>query len=105
MRSARGDIEASDERWTDPKFDRGPWKAYVSNDHARNFLNCVKSRKECIAPAETGHRSITPGHLAFVSCDLGRPLRWDAKAEEVVGDAEAQARLMAMSHRKPWQLG
>jgi len=105
VRSARGNIEASDERWTEPKFDRGPWKAYVSGDHARNFLDCVKSRAECIAPAETGHRSVTPGHLGFVSHDLGRALRWDPKKEEIIGDAEAQAKLMAMSHRKPWTLG
>jgi predicted dehydrogenase len=105
VKVARGNIEASDERWVDPKFDRGPWKAYVSNDHARNFLDCIKSRKECITPAETGHRSITPGHLGYVSCDLGRAVRWDAKREEIIGDAEAQTKLMAMSHRKPWQLG
>jgi predicted dehydrogenase len=104
VKSSRGSIEASEERWTVPAFDRGEWKAYVSDDHARNFLDCVKSRKECIAPAETGHRSITPGHLAFVSSDLKRPLRWDAKREEIVDDPEAQKKLMAMSHRAPWEL-
>ena len=104
VRSSRGAIEASDERWTDPQFERGPWKAYVSNDHARNFLDCVKSRKACIAPPETGHRSITPGHLGYVSFDLGRALRWDARSEKVIADDEAQTRLMVMPHRKPWEL-
>ncbi len=105
VKSSRGNIDASDERWTMPDFDRGSWKAYVSDDHARNFLDCVKSRKECIAPAETGHRSITPGHLGYISNDLGRALKWDAKREEIIDDKEAQKKLMAMSHRKPWELG
>jgi predicted dehydrogenase len=105
VKVARGNIEASDDHWLEQKFDRGPWKAHVSSDHARNFLDCAKSRKACIAPAETGHRSVTPGHLGYVSYDLGRPLRWDAKKEEIIGDPEAQAKLIAMSHRKPWQLG
>ena len=55
-------------------------------------------------PGETGHRSITPGHLGYVSYDLSRAIRWDAKREEIIEDAEAQKKLMAMSHRKPWQL-
>ncbi len=104
VKAARGDLEASDGRWVEPEFNCGPWKAYRSDDHARNFLDCVKTRQQCIAPAETGHRSITPGHLGFVSYDLGRAIRWDAKREEIIGDAEAQAKLMAMSHRKPWAL-
>lgn len=100
----RGNIEASDERWASPKFERGPWKGYLSNNHFANFLDCVRSRKECIAPPETAHRSITPGHLSYVSDELGRALKWDAQKEEIVGDTEAQAKLMAMSHRAPWKV-
>jgi predicted dehydrogenase len=100
----RGKIKASDSRWLDPNFQRGEWKAYVSSGHVRNFLDCVRTRKEPVAPAETGHRSITPGHLGYVSQAVGRPLRWDAAREEIAGDAEAQSLLMAMPYRKPWQL-
>jgi predicted dehydrogenase len=98
----RGKIEASNDRWLDPQFARGPWKAYVSSGHVRNFLDCVRSRKECVAPAETGHRSVTPGHLGYISQAVGRALRWDAAREEIVGDAPAQSLLMAMPYREPW---
>ena len=101
----RGKIKASDQRWLAKDFNPGPWKAYVSSGHARNFLDCVKSRRECVAPAETGHRSITPGHLGYVSHALGRALRWDAAREEILGDAEAQSALMATPYRQPWALG
>ena len=74
----------------------------MSNDHKRNFLDCVRSRKACIAPAETGHRSVTPGHLGFVSHKLGRKLKWDPAKEVIVGDDEAQKLLMTVDYRKPW---
>ncbi len=100
----RGKSEASEPRWLDPAWDCGPWKAYASDDHTRNFLDGVRHRRECVAPAETGHRSITPGHLAYVSQALQRPLRWDPVNETVIGDAEAQQRLRAVQHRAPWAI-
>ncbi len=98
----RGALEASNPEWIAPEFDRGGTKAYESPDHHRNFLDCVKSRKPCVAPAETGHRSITPGHLGFVSNTLGRKLKWDAAKEQIVGDEEAQKLLMAVPYRDGW---
>jgi predicted dehydrogenase len=100
----RGKIRASNSNWHQAKFDRGSWKAYVSNGHAQNFLDCVKNRSECIAPPETAHRSITPGHLGYVSNQLRRPLRWDAERQEVVADKEAQQLLLAAPYRSPWTL-
>lgn len=100
----RGKIEASNREWIREKFDRGPVKAYVSLDHHRNFLDCVRSRKPCIAPAETAHRSITPGHLGLVSQAVGRPLKWDAESETVTGDPEAEKLLKTVEYRKPWAL-
>ncbi|MCP5120788.1 MAG: Gfo/Idh/MocA family oxidoreductase, partial [bacterium] len=53
----RGRIEASNRDWIVEKNERGPIKAYHSNHHTRNFTEGIKTRKECICPAETGHRS------------------------------------------------
>lgn len=98
----RGRLTASDERWTDKGVAVRAPDIYHSENHVRNFLDCVKSRKECIAPAETGHRSITPGHLGYVSNALGRALRWDAASEVIVDDAEANSLLQSNVYRKPW---
>ncbi len=84
--------------------DPGPKKAYASPGHHRNFIDGIKTRKPCICPAETGHRSITPGHLGFVANRLGRKLKWDAAKETVVGDEAAQAMLMAVPYRDGWSL-
>jgi predicted dehydrogenase len=98
----RGHFEASDPRWTRDDFDVGSQRVYQSDNHVRNFIDCVKSRKTCVAPAETAHRSITPGHLGYVSYAVGRPLRWDAKKEVVVGDDDANHLLAKHSYRDPW---
>jgi predicted dehydrogenase len=100
----RGKIKASNPQWVKAGFERGPWKAYVSTNHAQNFLDCIKSRGACIAPPETAHRSITPGHLGYVSNQLGRPLRWDAERQQIVGDADAQRLLQTVHYRGPWKL-
>ncbi len=99
----RGKLEASDKRWVAKGFDPGPAKAYQSKDHIRNFIEGVKQRKQCIAPAETGHRSITPGHLGYASNKLGRKLKFDPRTERVLDDAEANA-ILDKSYRKPWKI-
>jgi predicted dehydrogenase len=99
----RGRLTASDKRWLAGDFRVGSKQVYHSDNHTRNFLDCVKSREACIAPAETGHRSITPGHLGYVSNALGRALQWDPKTEIVVGDEEANKLLQTHNYRKPWR--
>jgi len=99
----RGKIEASNPEWLADEFDPGDWTAYASPGHQRNFTDCVRSRQETVAPAENGHRSITPGHLGWVSAKLGRGLDWDPVQEVIVGDEEAASLLSATPYREPWK--
>ena len=85
-------------------FDPGSIKVYQSPGHTRNFLDSVKSRKPCVAPPETAHRSITPGHLGYVANAVRRPVRWDAKSERIVDDDEAERLLKDVTYRSPWKL-
>jgi len=98
----RGKIEASNPAWTKQDFNPGAETVYRSDDHVRNFLDCIRSRQACIAPAETAHRSITPGHVGYVSHQLGRPLKWDPETETVVDDAEANRVLQQHHYRPPF---
>jgi len=70
-------------------------------DHARDFLDCVKSRRQPVSDLESAHRTATVCHLANLALRLGRKLRWDAAKETVVGDAEAE-RALARPYRAPW---
>jgi predicted dehydrogenase len=67
----------------------------------RNFLDCVKSRREPYFPAEIGHRVSSVCHLGHLSMLLGRKLRWDPVREEFPGDAAAN-RLRTRASRAPW---
>lgn len=100
--ATRGRIEASQPTWIEAKFDPGSKKVYASENHMHNFLSSVRTRRPCICPAETGHRSITPGHLAYVSQALGRALKWDAKTETVINDQAANELLQQHHYRQPW---
>ena len=89
------------EYWTGPLEDKsGDWKQqYVL--HARNFLDCVKSRAQPAADLESGHRVATVCHLANISLRTGRKVSWDAEKEQIRGDAEANSMLLR-PYRKPW---
>ena len=98
----RGKLLASDQRWLVEGFQPGAIRLPESSDHMGNFLDCIRSRKACIAPAESAHRSITPGHLAYVAQQLGRTLHWDAINEQVLRDEEANRILRTVDYRSPW---
>lgn len=73
----------------------------VSDDHIRNFLDCMRSREKPICDVEIGHRSATVCHLGNIVCRLGRSIQWDPVAERVVGDDEAQS-MTDRPYRAPW---
>ena len=84
-------LDASDARLLDPKGVTVEMPHSVS--HHRNWLECVQSRKQPLAPAPIAHRSNTACIVSWIAMKLNRPLTWDAKAERFVNDAEANAML------------
>ena len=66
-------------------------QVYESMDHRRNFLDSIASRKPTICPATVGHRTGTICQLAGIAERLGRAIKWDPAAEQIVGDNEAKA--------------
>lgn len=76
---------------------------YKSEDHFRNFIDCVISREQPVAPVETAHRSITIGHLGNIAMLLDRDIQWDPINELIIGDEEAN-RMLSRPMRAPWSL-
>ena len=72
-------------------------------DHVRNFLDCVKSRKDPIEPVEVGHRTASLCHLGNIALQLMRKLRWDPDKERFTGDDEAN-RMLSRPIRAPWHV-
>lgn len=75
----------------------------ISFLHVRNFLDCVKSRKDPIESVEAGHRTASLCHLGNIAMKLGRKIRWDPEKEQILGDEEA-ARMLQRPMRAPWTL-
>jgi predicted dehydrogenase len=71
-------------------------------DHARNFLDCVKSRKSPSCDVEYGHRCTTAALVAGIAHRTKSMLTWDAKAERFVDNAAAD-KLLTCEYRKPYQ--
>lgn len=69
--------------------------------HARNFLDCIKSRERPVSDVEDGHRVAVTCHLANISLRTGRKIKWDPVKEEILGDREASA-MLERPYRKPW---
>ncbi|MBD3274619.1 MAG: twin-arginine translocation signal domain-containing protein [Candidatus Marinimicrobia bacterium] len=76
---------------------------YESNDHRQNFVDCVKTRQECVAPVEPAHYSVMIGHLGLAAIRLGRTLRFDPETETFPGDPEAN-NMLSRPMRSPWKI-
>jgi len=69
-------------------------------DHARNFLNCVKSRAACNSDIESAHRSTCPTLIANIALQTKAYLEWDPKAEKFTNDPAAN-KLLRYDYRPP----
>ena len=102
----RGKFEASNPEWSEERSlpeELRKVKLYQSDNHFRNFLDCVKSRKPTITPVQTAHHSTIPGHLGLISMWVGRPVKWDNDAEKILADQKA-SELMSRTYRPPYHL-
>jgi len=71
--------------------------------HARDFLDCVRSRQRCTCDIETGHRSTTAALVANIALQAKAYLEWDANAERFTNNAGAN-RLLEHRYRAPYEL-
>jgi predicted dehydrogenase len=76
---------------------------FKSPGHAQNWLDCIRSRQRPIADVAIGAHTVTVCHLANLGYWNRRKLRWDPKAWQFVGDANANTWL-DYKRRDPWQL-
>lgn len=95
-------IECEPTSIRDSKISDQETRLYVSANHYRNFIDCVKSRKEPIEPVEVGHHTATLCHLGNIAMLLKRKLQWNPAKEEIVGDEEAAA-MLQRPLRPPWR--
>ena len=97
-----GGFRASDEKllkWqpgaNDLKFEKISEK--------QDFINCVKSRRETMIPAEIGHRDASMAQIGHIAIKIGTKLKWNPETERFVGNDDAD-KLLTRPHRAPWTI-
>lgn len=97
----RGTHEVFPEKLKDTVIGANEINLYKSDNHFRNFIDCVLSRKETIAPAEISHHSIAMSHLGNIAMRLQQDLDWDPQAEKFINNDQANA-MLHRPMREPW---
>ncbi len=99
---SRGMYAASDDSLLPAGYnDKNKGLKYESGtSHLDNFVEAVRARTEPIANVETGQRTCTTCLLGNIATELGRPVKWDPKAQYFVNDPEA-----AEYFHRPYRVG
>ena len=73
---------------------------YESPEQHANWLDCVKSRKEPVAPVEVGHRSCSACLLHHIAMKVKRKIYWDPKTETFKNNDKEATALLSRPRRK-----
>ena len=106
IKVARGFIDCSDPsllQKSETNIKAGQYE--TSPGHAQNFIDCVRSRQNPIAPVEVGCSTNILCCLVNIAYELKRPVKWDPATVSFVNDKEAEAhRLYWYQYRNPYTL-
>jgi predicted dehydrogenase len=103
---ARSPLDRSKDNWrrgSKPMIEAKASKGDAdTRHHARNFLDCVKSREQCHCDIESGHRSTSACLIANIAYKLRAFLEWDGTAERFKNQSAAN-KLLAYQYRAPYK--
>jgi GFO/IDH/MocA oxidoreductase family protein len=100
----RGNVlSASDPKILEEHIGESEIHLYKSDNHYQNFVDCVRSGKQAIAPIEPAYRAISVALLGEIAMTTGQPVSWDPD-KEVILDNPRASRLLSRPYRQPWTL-
>ena len=103
----KGSLFASDREWVlipagkDAQRETFKVNSDMGTDHVKEFLECVRSRRQPSCTMESGHQTTTTVQLGMIAYESASVVQWDAKKEQIVGNPAATA-LLKREYRKPW---
>jgi hypothetical protein len=71
--------------------------------HMKNFIECIKTRKDPICTIENGRLVAAYTHMGNIALRTGSRLEWNDTTKNFGNNAAANA-LLAPAYRKPWSL-
>ena len=96
-------IQASSDKILNSPIGDDELRLPVSDNHYRNWLDCIKTRQEPIEPVEVGHSTANICHCGNIAMRLKRRVQWNPETETFVGDDEAN-QMLRRPYREPWNL-
>ena len=102
LRIDRGHLSADPADAIKEPLARDEVHLYRSDDHHRNWIDCVRTRKRPVADVEVGARSVAIAHLGNLAYWHGETLNWDP--EKWVFDNKKANAWLDCKRRGPWQL-
>jgi predicted dehydrogenase len=78
---SRGALETSRPELRQEIFGANNGLLFADAGHYRNFIDCVRTRRTTVAPAEAAHRAASLGHLGQIAMRTGRVIRFDPQTE------------------------
>jgi predicted dehydrogenase len=94
-------LDASDPNILKSKIEPDEIHLYESPEQHLNWLQCVRTRRQPVAPAEIGHRSCSACLISHIAMKLPRKLYWNPKKEEFVNDDQANS-MLSRPQRRPY---
>jgi predicted dehydrogenase len=94
-------LEASDPKILDSAIGPNEIHLATADEHHANWLDCVRTRKTPLAPAEIAHRACSTCLLHHIAMKAKRKLYWDPVAERFKNDDEANA-MLSRPQRAPY---
>jgi predicted dehydrogenase len=76
---------------------------YESREHHGNWLECIRSRRQTIAPVEVAHRACSACLIHHMAMKLKRRLYWDPQRERFRNDDQANA-MLSRPQRPPYAI-
>ncbi len=83
--------------------DRAKLKAMPAPEPLVRFPEAIRTRKRAGGNADVSNRCATLMHLSNTAIRVGRSLKYDPVAQQVIGDEQAN-RLVNLPMRAPWHL-
>jgi predicted dehydrogenase len=106
---SRGKITGApiEQNWDKDQFDdsdlRRLFKEKPGEGHKSNFYRCIREGGLPVSDVYSHVQTMNTCHLAAIAARVGRPIKWDPKAETIVGD-EVAASLFARKPREGYEI-
>ena len=100
---SRGGLRAEPQSLLQERIGQDEIRLYESRSHMGNFIVCVRTRRQTVAPVEVAVLSDNITQLSMIAILTGRKIRWDPVREVILDDPGA-AQLVSRAMRSPWHL-